>query len=392
MKILQVHVFYTTSQTSGENSTVENISTYFASYAHAETLILKVAQKDIGFIKSFQHYLKMFRDYIFLIQNLHKFDVVFFHNQVPFIPAFFLKFSAKRTCVVKVWHNLRPFCIKGSAFRANQNCWKCSRSRIRTLNALLYRCYRNSFWQTLAALVSQSRLNSILKSPNIYNVTVSDFLRDRLITHGFDKSRVFSIQNAISNLEYSQPAGNDFIFMGRITEEKGIEKLLSAWVFFQKSYYGNQKLHIVGDGPLLIKLRDAYQNSRTIFHGHLKHPEISQISRQCKVGVIPNLWEEPFGKVALDFLSMGLLILASRSGGISEILSDDSGTEFISSMEPELLAEQMMRFSLRNQPINYFQRENILQSFSQEVASQKWFQFLDFLTESNSRDFRIDLE
>ncbi len=382
MRVLQVHVYYTTSLTSGENSTVETIGGYFAEYVNAETLVLKVAQKEIGLMHSFEHYIGAFSKILTLIRKHRTYDVIFFHNQVPFIPAFLLKFFSRHTLIVKVWHNLRPFCIKGSAFRANQICWKCSSSKARKLNAIRYRCYRNSLWQTLVALASQRGILSILKSPQVYNVTVSDFIRDKLITLGFDSSRVFSIQNAMSRFEIFQSAGNDFLFMGRITHEKGIERLLSAWEYFRDSNYGDQKLHIVGDGPLLIQLRDKYQDSRTIFHGHLTSPEISTISSMCKVGIIPNMWEEPFGKVALDYLSLGLFILATKTGGLTEILSNDSGTVFISSMEPDLLAKQMKSLSLRVEPIDFSQRNAILQGFSQAATSHKWSMFLNLMEQS----------
>lgn len=382
MRVLQVHVFYTTSLTSGENSTVETIGGYLTKYATAETLIVSVARKDIGLRHSFEHYWGTFIKTLKLVLNHRAYDVIFFHNQVPFIPAFLLKYFSRHTLVVKVWHNLRPFCIKGSAFRANQICWKCSSSKGRKLNAIRYRCYRNSLWQTLVAMASQRGLLSILKSPQVYNVAVSDFIRDKLITLGFHDSRVFSIQNAVSSLEVVQSVGSDFLFMGRITEEKGIEKLLSAWEYFRDSNYGDQKLHIVGDGPLLFQLREKYQDSRTIFYGHLKFSEISTISSMCKIGIIPNLWEEPFGKVALDYLSLGLFILATKTGGLTEILSNDSGTEFISSMEPELLAKQMKGLSLKVDPIDLSLRNAIFQRFSRDATAHKWFMLLQLLEES----------
>ena len=102
----------------------------------------------------------------------------------------------------------------------------------------------------------------------------------------------------------------------------------------------------------------------------------------CKVGIIPNLWEEPFGKVALDYLSLGLFILATKTGGLTEILSNDSGTEFISSMEPELLAKQMKGLSLKVDPIDLSLRNAIFQRFSRDATAHKWFMLLKLLEES----------
>ena len=382
MKVLQVHVYYTTTLTSGENSTVEAIGGFLGDYAIADTILFRISPTTRSFSGLVTNCLKILKDFFLLIAKHGQYDVIFFHNQIPFIPAIFLRYFSKHTTVVKVWHNFRPFCIKGSSFRSNKVCWKCSSSRLRKANALIHSCYRGSFGQTCLALISQIGILGILKADKVYNVTVSNFMEKKLISLGFSPTRVLSIQNSVSSSLLISPSGSDFIFIGRITSEKGIEKLLSAWEYYKSSLRGVQKLHVVGDGPLLIELREKYQDSRTLFHGHLQFPQISLLAEGCKVGLIPNLWEEPFGKVALDYLSLGLHILATKLGGLTEILEKDSGTEFISSLEPELLAMQMEDFALTSDPVDVLARKVLLQGFSQDKARERWHELLRFFEAS----------
>lgn len=377
MKILQVHVYYTTSLTSGENSTVETINSIFSEYAIADTLIFKVPQGKHKFFQKLKLVFEIFKNFLKLFFDHTKYDIIFFHNQIPFIPAFMLSYFSHRTTVVKVWHNLRPFCIKGSAFRQGANCTKCTEKKFGQLNAIRFRCYRGNLWQTIIALVSQLGIVSTLKSTRVINVTVSSYISDLLNNSGFHPTRIFCVENSLSNLDIRRTQGNDFIYMGRITEEKGVDKLLLAWDIYTKTYGGDQKLHILGDGPLLPKLRVEYEDSNTIFYGHCSLSEINEISKKCKIGIIPNVWQEPFGKVALDYLSLGLQILSTKSGGITEILMNDSGTKFIELTDSKMFAEQMHVFYHENRKIDYISRMDLLNQYSRSNTKKKWISLLD---------------
>ena len=378
MKILQIHVQYTTSLTSGENSTMDNISRYFSEFAELDALILSMPKTDFSVLKKCRHLLSQFMAMRKLLV-VHDFDLVFVHNQVPFLPALLLDLLSRKAQVVKVWHNQRQFCIKGSSYLKGSICNKCSESRLKKLNSTLNSCYRDSRLQTILAEFNQFRIISILKSERICHVTVSHFLRERLIQDGFNPERVFCIQNAAENRTIEFDRGNDFVFLGRVCSEKGIDKLLEAWEFYKDNFSGNQKLHIIGDGPLLLKLKNDYEDPRTIFYGHLSSEEISQVTKKARVGVIPNVWEEPFGKVALDFLSFGLRIVATRSGGLIEILSEDTATTFVDYPSVIELSTKMRESSLNQEEIDSKKRSIVLEKFSERSIELQWLNLVSNL-------------
>jgi glycosyltransferase involved in cell wall biosynthesis len=384
MRVLQIHVYYTRSSTSGENSTVESISGYLADLSESQTIFLKVAPHGSSFKSLFLHNSKLVQVLFEIVMSYHKYDVVFFHNQVPFVPAILLRFLSKRMVVVKVWHNVRPFCIGGSAFLQGKVCWKCSNQRKGKLNAIINNCYRSSRLQTLLALFSQWGLLATIKSDDVYNVTVSQFLRDTLISRGFKENRVFAIENTVSMPRLITSDGEDFVFIGRVTVEKGIVQLLQAWKVYKHTYPGHQSLHIIGDGPLLDQLKDDYGDSRTIFHGFLKHDRIVELAKICGFGIIPNVWEEPFGKVALDHICLGLRILATKSGGILEILENDPGVRFIGSLEPENLAKEMFDFSRGLVPLDLSLRSKSLELYEAKAIELKWRDLLDFIASKHA--------
>jgi glycosyltransferase involved in cell wall biosynthesis len=52
-------------------------------------------------------------------------------------------------------------------------------------------------------------------------------------------------------------------------------------------------------------------------------PDVAQLLHAADVVVVPSLWDEPFGRVAIEGLATGRPVLASRSGGLGEILTGD---------------------------------------------------------------------
>ena len=378
LKILQIHVRYTTSMTSGENSTIDSISGYFKDFAELDTLIMSMPKSGLSVLKKCRHLLNQFIEMRKLLR-VSDFDLVFVHNQVPFLPSSLLAYLSKRASIVKVWHNQRPFCIKGSSFLNGAICNRCTVSRLKKLNSTLNSCYRNSKLQTILAEFNQLRIVSILKSERIFHVTVSHFLQARLIEEGFNPKRVFCIQNAVQERSLESRHGNDFVFLGRVCTEKGIDKLLEAWEFYKANFSGSEKLHIIGDGPLLSRLTSDYADARTIFYGYLGPKEISEVTKKAHVGVIPNVWEEPFGKVALDFLSLGLRIVATRSGGLVEILSEDEATIFVDSPSVVELSTKMRESSLNHMEIDSKNRNLVLEKFTEKSIELQWHRLVSDL-------------
>ena len=378
MKILQVHVEYSTSKTSGENSTVESIRSYLVSAHSVNSFSLKVRGSSRGVVFFSTLQLKNLLYLFKLYRSSLKYDLVLFHNQIPYIPMFLLYLISRRVAVVKVWHNVRPFCIKGSAFRDGQICWDCSKKT--KFESIKNSCYRGSRSQTMLALISQFGSIKTLKSNRITNVAVSNYLRGVLFDKGFPANRIYSIQNAASNDFYKSRQGSDLIYLGRIVEEKGVNQLLSAWSKLQGST--TRKLHLVGDGNSLIDLKSTFENNQTVFHGHLSSVDIEGVIAQCGIAVIPNLWDEPFGKVALDFLTTKMVIVASFNGGIREILETDSGTIEIVESSANGIAQALESAMSNNFEVSVEKRKAVLKNFNEESISIKWQTFIESIVKS----------
>lgn len=127
-----------------------------------------------------------------------------------------------------------------------------------------------------------------------------------------------------------------FTFIGRFISDKGIDKLLLSMELLKM--YSNLKLVIVGKKWLPTKQDDEYSirlkniiNSfpksvikRIIFTGYVEHSQINQIYSISDCLVVPSQYEEAFGVVALEAMTMGVPIIVSDSGGLPEVVGDSA--------------------------------------------------------------------
>ena len=382
MRILQLHVRYSQGLTSGENSTVELIAGYLSSKYIVDRIIFVANPKTKKLSETVSHYVNQILLFFSLFNRRKHYDIILVHNQLPFVPALLLLYFSRKCLVVKVWHNVRPFCVRGSAFINGEVCWKCTRSNWRQINSFIKKCYRDSLLQTIVANISQAWILQILKSPKIVNLCISDYLQSVLLSHGFSESQVFVIQNSVPLKPRPKNLGDDFLYIGRMVEEKGVVNLLIAWQLYCEMFDDQAKLHLVGDGPLLVSMKERFENSRTVFSGHLDSSEILEIVSKSKIGVIPNLWDEPFGKVALEFLGFGLKVIYSNSGGLTEILREDTCSFRIDKNDPTSLANLMYEVKSHKNPVDYDLRSEILAQFSQSKISQEWIRLFFSLSEA----------
>jgi len=103
-------------------------------------------------------------------------------------------------------------------------------------------------------------------------------------------------------------------FLGRIDPVKGVELLI-------RSLPGGAELHVAGEGApdYVARLRALPGAARVVWRGPVDGPTFL---RELDVLVVPSLWDEPMGRVLLEGLAAGLPVVASRRGGIPELVED----------------------------------------------------------------------
>lgn len=114
----------------------------------------------------------------------------------------------------------------------------------------------------------------------------------------------------------------ELAFVGRLVEAKGVQVLLAA----MDGLPADVTLDIVGQGPYEEVLRgrvvELGLEDRVRFRGELKGDTLVAALRSRGTLVVPSLWNEPFGIVALEGLGAGCWVIASEGGGLSEAVGE----------------------------------------------------------------------
>lgn len=114
-----------------------------------------------------------------------------------------------------------------------------------------------------------------------------------------------------------------FIFVGRLVAEKGVDLLLEAFARVT-GHNSAPQLTIVGDGPELPKLKALaaqYGLTNTVeFVGAASPQDVAAKLNAHRVLVVPSLYDEPFGIVALEGIACGCAVIGSSGGGLPEAI------------------------------------------------------------------------
>ena len=109
-------------------------------------------------------------------------------------------------------------------------------------------------------------------------------------------------------------------YAGRLTAEKGVDDLVEAVARCDV----RPRLVVAGDGPERAAL-EALARSRGVdatFTGALPRDEVERLLDDAWVQAMPGRWAEPFGNAAAEALMRGTALVASRTTGVAEILTD----------------------------------------------------------------------
>jgi glycogen(starch) synthase len=115
----------------------------------------------------------------------------------------------------------------------------------------------------------------------------------------------------------------DLIFVGRLVSDKGVILLLQALAALRDGGL-RPSLSLVGSGSEESKLRQQTAalalESQVRFLGALRGTELARTLNEHRIVVVPSLWQEPFGLVALEAIACGCVAIGSAGGGLRDAM------------------------------------------------------------------------
>jgi glycosyltransferase involved in cell wall biosynthesis len=223
--------------------------------------------------------------------------------------------------VVQTLHNYKLICPGAYLYRDGQICEDCVGKFVR-YPGVLHGCYRNSQAQTTVAVagLTTNQLRGTYKNDVDIYIALTRFARQKFIEDGFPAEKIAVKPNFVtSDIKVGKHTGCYVLFVGKLVQYKGIETLLQAWHLLNEPI----PLKVVGQGPLEILLKSNLP-SNVEYLGSLPREQVLSLMQDASFLVFPSEWYEPFGMVIIEGFTTGLPVVASRLGGITEIVRDGS--------------------------------------------------------------------
>lgn len=233
-----------------------------------------------------------------------------------------------------------------------------------------YKNFRRSFIYLLSSKVlpvseaMACELNSIYKVPNhkisvFYNALLDPGLYDR---KGFKNK--------------------NFVCVAVLTYGKGHDVLIRALHIVEKSHH-DVKLFLVGDGDYKAHITELISNlglgQNIELVGQIKHQEAISLMAEAYAVILATRFEA-FGYVIIEAMSVGTPVIASKVGGIPELIRDGVDGYLVPVENYQLLAKSILKLieepSLRNQ-MGANAREHYVESFELNKAIKKQADWLE---------------
>ncbi|MEM8504160.1 MAG: glycosyltransferase family 4 protein [Cyanobacteria bacterium P01_D01_bin.1] len=135
------------------------------------------------------------------------------------------------------------------------------------------------------------------------------------------------------------------VFAGRLVWEKGLDVLVNAFARVVAECSA-ARLMIAGDGPERDRLQtlidDLNLTESISLLGHLPREEMERTFDQAWVQVVPSRWAEPFGMVAAEAMMRGTAVVASASGGLTEVVQNGETGILVPSNDADHLAKALL--------------------------------------------------
>ncbi len=244
-------------------------------------------------------------------------------------PSILVELRRQGIPIVMTLHDLKLVCPAYKMHTQGAVCERCRGGALR--NVIQNRCIKNSL--AMSAFVWLE--STIHRALNLYMGTVarfvvpSRFFLAKFAEWGLDTRRFVHIPNFVDveALDVKDEYGDEFVYFGRLSPEKGIATLIKA------AAQVRVRVRIVGTGPEEMSLRRlaAQLGADVEFSGYLTGRALREAIASARAVVMPSEWYENAPLSVMEASALGRPILGANIGGIPELIREgESGFGFTS--------------------------------------------------------------
>lgn len=292
----------------------------------------------------------------------HEPDLIIVQNLFPNISVEWMR--RRNEPIISFIHNFRHFCAAATFFRAGKMCFSCiERSPI---VGLCYGCYRDSKLATLPLTLRQlipATRRIELTGPTFF-ITLSEMASSQLELAGISRNKIRVLTNYVPDtipLELSSKPNSKWLFVGRLTLEKGILDLLEHW---PDAHF----LDVYGSGPLEKQVSTVAAGRPNIrFLGSIDNEVLLKMMPSYFGAVFPSKWIEGIPTTALEYMRSGLPLIGLKGTAIADLLESEQGGVILDHFSNEVLLGAIDFIHHNHAKLKSNAREIYLRHFSKEV-------------------------
>jgi glycosyltransferase involved in cell wall biosynthesis len=320
VRVLIAHSRYLSGSVSGENRVVEDEAALLQSGGHTVRLWDPSVSKAGGVRQMTRVALDTIwsRDRALQMRTLISeadIQLVHVHNLFPALsPAVIRVASEADVPIVMTLHNFRMMCLPAVLLRDGHVCEDCV-GKV-PWRGIVHRCYRGSrpASAVLASSITLHKALGTFSMPHRY-LAVSDFVRQKHIEAGLDPNKIEVKSNFVWPGLRRKGPGEYLLFLGRVSSEKGVRTLIEAAKLLEA------RVMIVGDGPEETQLK-RNAPSGVEFQVSVSPEGAAHLLAHARALVVPSICYEGQPRSILEAFAAGVPVVASRIGGLPELVED----------------------------------------------------------------------
>jgi glycosyltransferase involved in cell wall biosynthesis len=144
------------------------------------------------------------------------------------------------------------------------------------------------------------------------------------------------VREDVSRYTSQLPPDGFLLFVGDLSRDKGVDVLLRAYAGLQNA----PPLVLIGrrrpDTPTELP-------ANVFMLGSWPHSAVMEAYRRCSFSLLPSVCAETFGIVVIEAMSMARPVIASRIGGLSDVIIDGENGFLVPPRDVESLRQSMQR-------------------------------------------------
>ncbi len=259
-----------------------------------------------------------------LVENFQP-DIIHIHNIYHQIsPSILDVAKSHQIPVVMHLHDYKLICPNYSLFANGKPCEDCLPNKY--FHCVKRRCFKSSLLKSLLVSLEMYIHHRVLK---IYEKNISAFIapslfmKNKVTESGWPAEKISVIVNPYPEATEGE-SGNinekkDYLLcFGRLSEEKGIDVLIKA------AKNSHLPIKIAGSGPeeKNLKQLSGEIGSSVEFLGFQKEAALNKLIKEAKAVIIPSISYDNMPLSLLEAMHLGKIVIASKIGGIPEIITD----------------------------------------------------------------------